>query len=133
MISNKKPIAAIALSSLVLFGAVSMTTAAPGQKGKKPAAKPASGAPSKEAIAAGAKIYKANGCAACHKIGDAGGALGPDLSKIGADKKWPAAKLEAVIRDPKKAIKSEKMPAYPADKISDKELKSLVAYLGSLK
>jgi len=134
MTSNKTPIVAIVLSSLVLFGAVSVTTAAPDQKGKKTKpAKPAAGAPTKEMIAAGKKIYDANGCGACHMVGDKGGKLGPDLTHIGADKKWSAAKLTAVIRDPKKELKTEKMPAYPADKISDKEIKTLVAYLGSLK
>lgn len=117
---------AIPLSAAVLLGAAAITSAAPGQK-KKPA--PASAA----LAAAGKKVYEANGCAACHVVAGRGGKTGPDLSHIAANKKNTAARLGAVIRDPKKALNTEKMPAYPADKIKDADLKALVAYLGSLK
>ncbi len=133
MYSTKTPFIAIALSCLVLLGAASITEATPGQKGKKKPAAGASSAPTKAQIDAGKKIYDANGCGACHMVGDKGGKLGPELSHIGSDKKWPAARLVAVVRDPKKTLKTEKMPAYGADKINEKELKSLVTYLGSLK
>jgi mono/diheme cytochrome c family protein len=82
-------------------------------------------------IAEGEKIYMAQGCAACHKIKDKGGVTGPDLTKIA--KTWKEAKLKTVIRDPKKLKADAKMTAYPPDRLSDKELKSLVAYLLTLK
>jgi mono/diheme cytochrome c family protein len=126
MRANSSSILAAGLSALVLLGAVSMTAAAPGQKGKKAA--PAAGN-----AAAGSKVYMANGCSACHAIGDKGGKTGPALTKIGADKKWTAAKLTTAVRDPKKLDPKAKMPAYGPDKINDKDLKNLVAYLQSLK
>jgi len=114
------------ISSVVLIGAVTFAVAAHGQKGKAPA-------PSKADITAGSKVFMANGCTACHVIGDKGGKTGPELTKIGADKKWPPSKLSAVVRDPKKLNTAAKMPAYGPDKITDKELKTLVAYMQSFK
>lgn len=132
MYSTKSPFFAIALSGLAFLVAASVTQATPTQKSKKkPAA--ASAAPSKATIDAGKKVFMANGCGACHVVAEKATKMGPDLTHIGSDRKWPAARLAAVIRDPKKELKSEKMPAYGPDKISDKDLKSLVAYLGSLK
>jgi cytochrome c2 len=126
MRSTTSSIIAAGLSAVVLLGAVTMTSAAPGQKSKKAAA------PSGDA-AHGSKVYMANGCTACHPIGENGGKTGPALTKIGADKKWPASKLSAYVRDPKKANPTAKMPAYGPDKINDKDLKDLTAYLTSLK
>lgn len=127
MRTNTSSILAAGLSAVVLLGAVTMTAAAPVQKGKKAAPAAAGNA------AAGSKVYMANGCSACHAIGDKGGKTGPALSKIGADKKWTAAKLTTAVRDPKKLDPKAKMPAYGADKINDKDLKNLVAYMQSLK
>jgi cytochrome c oxidase subunit 2 len=115
----------LTLASLVLIGSASFTAAA-ADKAKKPAA-----GPSKAMVDAGKKVYMANGCAACHKIKDQGGATGPELTKVG--KTWKPAKLALVVRDPKKLKKDSLMTAYPPDKISEKELRNLVAYLSSLK
>lgn len=45
-------------------------------------------APSAEAVkgdlAHGKRVYDSNGCAACHRIGDAGSNYGPELTRIGA-------------------------------------------------
>ena len=40
----------------------------------------------------GAQIYKDAKCSVCHKIGPAGGKMGPDLTKVGAtrDLAWLA-------------------------------------------
>jgi cytochrome c oxidase cbb3-type subunit III len=40
-------------------------------------------------LAAGALVYQKNGCASCHSIDGKGGALGPDLSDIGAKRAAP--------------------------------------------
>lgn len=125
MRSNTMSLLAAGLTAAVLLGAMSST--ALGQKGKKPAPS------AKGDAAAGSKVYMANGCTACHAIGAKGGKTGPALTKIGADKKWTAAKLTTVIRDPKKITPAAKMPAYGPDKINDKDLKNLIAYLQSLK
>ncbi|MEP6756367.1 MAG: c-type cytochrome [Chthonomonadales bacterium] len=118
------------LASTVLISGLTLTGAAAQGKKKKPVASPA---PTKAMLEAGKKLSMENGCTACHMIGDKGGKTAPDLSHLGKDKKWTAAKLVAVIRTPKIALKSDKMPAYGADKINDKDLKSLIAYLQSNK
>lgn len=123
MRSVKTPGLAILLSTAVLFGAGSLTSAAFAQKkGGKMAGGGAS-------AAAGKKVYDSNGCSACHVVAGKGGKVGPDLSHAG--KKGTAASLTAVIR--KGAKGKVAMPAYGPDKIKDSDLKSLVAYLQSLK
>jgi len=128
--SKKTSPIALAVAGVILFGAVTMTAAAPEKKGQKKGGAPAT---SKALIAQGKKVFESAGCMACHTIGDKGGKMGPALTHIGKDKEWTPAKLAAMIRDPKKGKPSAKMPAFPPDKISDKDLKALVAYLESLK
>lgn len=115
----------------VIFSLGGLLAAGVSAQAKKPKPKkPAAGASS--LVAAGKKVYDSNGCAACHAIKDKGGKTGPDLSKFGAEKKsseW----VSNQIRDPKKNLPESIMPAYGEDKISAKDLKSLAAFLGSLK
>jgi mono/diheme cytochrome c family protein len=121
----------LALCGAALFVAVGATTAAPGQK-KKPAKPVASAAPSAAEIAKGRKIYEANGCKACHVVGeDKGGKTGPELTHVAKTRKpdW----MSAQVRNPKKFDPKSAMPAYGPDKIDDKQLKTLVAYMSSLK
>ena len=127
MHSKKSAVFALALSGVILFGAMTLTAAAP-QK-KKPT-KP-NGGSSAALIAQGKKVYAANNCAACHVIGDKGGKTGPALTHIGKEKK--ADWLTTQIRDPKKNKPTGLMPPFGEDKINAKSLKVLVAYLGSLK
>ena len=103
-------------------------TAALAQTKKKPAA-PAK--PTAAMIAAGAKVYEANGCGGCHMINGKGGTNGPDLSTTGADAKHTPKWLEAQIVNPKTNNPDSTMPPY--DSIKGKDLSNLVAYLGSLK
>ena len=121
------------IASLLLIASVGMSGASPGQKKKKSApAKPAAGKADPAQIADGKKVYLAQGCKACHVVNnDSGGKTGPDLTKEGAKRKpdW----LAAQTRNPKKFDPKSVMPAYGPDKIDDKHLKSLVAYLASLK
>src|SRR5262249_25532778 len=113
---------AIMLTGTVLLGTMTIDGTASGQKkSKKPA--PARPAPSAD----GKKVYDAQGCAACHVVGDKGGKTGPELTHIGKTKK--SADLEKIIRDPKKDNPKALMPAYGEDKIDAKKLKALVAYL----
>ena len=85
----------------------------------------------KAAIAAGKKVYDANGCANCHAIGGAGGKTGPDLTKVGANPKHTPKWLEESVVNPKAHNPDSTMPAY--DSLDAKDLKNLVSYLGSLK
>jgi mono/diheme cytochrome c family protein len=75
-------------------------------------------------------------CTACHKIGaQAGGPIGPDLSKIGAQR--DAAYLRRAILDPNadiaKGFAAGLMPATYGEQLYARELEMLVAYLASLK
>jgi len=67
-------------------------------------------------------------CSLCHKIGAAGGKLGPDLTAVGT--KRDAAWLTKYLADPKAADPKNKMPAVKA---KGQDLENLVAYLLSLK
>lgn len=127
MRSHKPSALALALSGLILLGAVTLT-AVPSSGQKKKPAKPA---PASKLIAEGKKVYEKNGCATCHVIKGQGGKTGPDLTTVGKEHK--ADWLTKQIRDPKQFKADSLMPAYGADIISDKDLKALVAYLVSLK
>jgi putative heme-binding domain-containing protein len=48
------------------------------------------------AAGAGEKVFREIGCAQCHKIGDEGGAVGPDLSDVGK-RLLPAELLESLV------------------------------------
>jgi mono/diheme cytochrome c family protein len=62
-----------------------------------------------------------------------GGPGAPDLTKVGAAAEHTKEWLTEKIRDPRKVKPDGKMPPFPADKISDADLKNLVDYLVSLK
>lgn len=75
-------------------------------------------------------------CTACHKIGaQAGGPIGPDLSKIGAAR--DAAYLRRAILDPNadvaKGFTPGVMPATYGEQLYAREMEMLVAYLVALK
>lgn len=128
---------AIAIAGLVLVGSMLAATAfaAPyqGKKGKKTETKKsAAGKVDKVALAAGKKIYDANGCANCHKIAGAGGASGPELTHVAKNPKHTLQWLETSIVNPKADSPQSFMPVYK-DKIKGKDLKNTVAYLSSLK
>jgi mono/diheme cytochrome c family protein len=100
------------------------------QKSKKPPKKPPV---TKADPVAGKKVYVGNGCAGCHKIKEDGGEAGPALTAYASDKKKDAAWTTVQIRTPAAHNKEAKMPAYRPEKISDKDMKNLVAYLLTLK
>jgi len=74
------------------------------------------------------KVYDGNGCSDCHKIDGKGGTVGPDLSRVGADR--TPAYIGKIIADPNSVAPGSMMPAYdlPKEKFDD-----LVDYLVSLK
>ena len=78
----------------------------------------------------GQKIYASATpkCNLCHKIGAAGGKLGPDLSTVGT--KRDAAWLAKYLANPKMVDAKNKMPAV---KVKGQELDDLIAYLLTLK
>ncbi len=79
---------------------------------------------------AGSDLFKAQGCVACHRIGGAGGNIGPDLSGEGLkgrSRQWLADHL----RNPKAHDPTTVMPSFAA--LSDQANSQLVDYLESLK
>jgi hypothetical protein len=73
---------------------------------------------------AGKEVAAQSGCLACHKFGENGNALAPDLTHVGA--KLPAPAIERTVR-----VGPSFMPPYddlPPDKFND-----LVDFLSSLK
>lgn len=129
---------------VVMFGSVLTTAAfAGGQTPKKkpPVKGKTKPAPKKKVvkkddgkalIAAGMKIYDANGCGGCHAIAGKGGMTAPELTLIAADSKHNMKWLEESIVNPKADHPDSTMPSYE-ESIKGKDLKSLVAYLASLK
>ena len=73
-------------------------------------------------LEAGKDVVAQSGCLACHKIGESGGTLGPELTEIGA--KLPASAIERTIE-----IGPSFMPEY--DLPEDKK-RELVEFLASL-
>ena len=72
---------------------------------------------------AGKQVAAQSGCQACHKFGEAGGVIGPDLTEIGA--KLPAAGIERTLVNP-----SGVMPEYGS--LPPEKFDSLVQFLASL-
>lgn len=77
---------------------------------------------------AGKAYYNMSGCASCHKIGDEGSAVGPDLTLIGLRQRpeW----LDLFIKDPQAWKKDTLMPN---KRVSDEARKAMVEYLSGLK
>ena len=77
----------------------------------------------------GKNVFDQYRCDLCHKIGDKGGAIGPELTTVGSkrDLLW----LEEQIRNPKLHKPDAQMPAFP--QIAEGEIHALVDYLLSLK
>jgi len=108
-----------------------LTAAFAGPPPKKKPAPPKVTKPTAAMIAAGAKVYDANGCGGCHMVNGKGGTNGPDLSAVAADAKHTPKWLETKVTNPKASKPDSAMPPY--DSIKGKDLSNLVAYLGSLK
>src|ERR1700723_1481227 len=85
-------------------------------KDKAPAAANAAAAPppppaiiqtplSEAEIAKGTKLLKANGCLSCHRVGDVGSYVGPNLTGIGASRS--AEQIHAALLTPDKNVTPE--------------------------
>jgi ubiquinol-cytochrome c reductase cytochrome b subunit len=80
------------------------------------------------AVAGGRALYERLGCAGCHRVHGAGGAVGPDLSYVGETRTrdW----LIQHFRDPQSTSPGSIMPKLP---LKEQELNDLTAYMLSLK
>jgi ubiquinol-cytochrome c reductase cytochrome b subunit len=120
---RSRPIA-MGLTALVVVGIVGLTWMGATGEPAGVATIPATPGMT-EAELAGLGVFNDQGCAACHKIHDIGGALGPDLSRAGF--RWSREDMERQIVHPK----DDKMPAY--DGLTRQLLDALLSYLESLK
>ena len=75
----------------------------------------------------GSQIYQAQSCQACHGEGGVGSAAGPKLT--GAQERWTAEQLSALLRSPSTQMTAGGMT--PLD-LKPEEMRALVAYLQSL-
>ena len=121
----RRPVASTVAATL-LAGALFLTykgVTAPPPPGRAPVAELA------PELEKGRDVFAAQGCAACHRIGNVGGTAGSDLSRIGAagDTAW----LKRFIRDPAAVEPGSPMPPYTT--LSEEDLDALVRYLASLK
>ncbi len=77
----------------------------------------------------GEAIFRAQGCSACHRIGGVGGAVGPDLTKVGGrrSREW----IEEQLENPTVHNPNSIMPSYA--KLPEKDREDLADYLSGLK
>jgi len=92
-------------------------------------------APQASSASDGESLMTQHGCGACHKFGTQVGAIGPDLSDIGASR--DADFLRRAILDPNADISEgympNLMPPIYAAQLSTEELELIVKYLTGLK
>ncbi len=81
------------------------------------------------AVARGKALYAESGCAGCHRIHGAGGAVAPDLSFVGdarPEQEWHLKHF----KDPQSVSPGSFMPKFP---LTDRQLQDLTSYMLSLK
>jgi ubiquinol-cytochrome c reductase cytochrome b subunit len=81
-------------------------------------------------VESGAQLFQSQGCISCHRVNNAGGTIGPDLSSEGLrgrTRDW----LIIQIRNPKAHDPNSVMPVFST--LSDKDINELVDYLLRLK
>ena len=76
----------------------------------------------------GKSLFKKLGCTSCHKIGDQGGKVGPELTHVGSRLNGPW--IFRFIKNPQRIMKNVKMPNFG---LSDDNALKLTHYLLSLK
>ncbi len=85
-------------------------------------------------LARGERLFRGLGCIQCHRVGSAGGSIGPDLTTAGS--RFGRQDLLEAIIEPQKFVSDQypliPMPAGLADTLSAAELRDLVAMLESL-
>jgi mono/diheme cytochrome c family protein len=79
-------------------------------------------------IEQGKKFFFDQGCYGCHTVGKVGTPIGPDLSGVGL--KYPPSYLIEWLRDPSTQKPKGHMPKI---ELSEDEIRSLAAYLSSLR
>jgi nitric oxide reductase subunit C len=77
----------------------------------------------------GERLFRTNGCPACHRIGGIGGSVGPDLTTVGnrRDKAW----MKSQLKNPKSHDANSIMPSFA--QLPEKDIDDIAAYLSGLK
>ena len=125
----RRPVAMAAWAiTVAAFIVLSLAGAYSGPEGMQPPGPAAAQAPAaaQPGEKAGAGLFQAKGCIACHRIGGTGGSVGPDLSGeglLGRSRSW----LEEQIRNPKGHNPSSAMPSFAT--LGKDEMGQLVDYL----
>lgn len=82
-------------------------------------------------------LFRAGGCVGCHKVGSEGGAIGPDLTRIGARMSAAQIREAILLPDAKIAKGFEKfagiMPKTLGDQLTASQLESLVRFFAGRK
>jgi cytochrome c oxidase subunit 2 len=81
-----------------------------------------------DAVEQGKRYFMDIGCYGCHTIGKMGTPIGPDLSRVGT--KYSHAYIERWLKDPSAQRPNAHMPAL---ELSEQQVKSLAAFLSSLR
>jgi cytochrome c oxidase subunit 2 len=76
----------------------------------------------------GRRYFMDSGCYGCHTVGKMGTPIGPDLSKVGT--KYSHVYIERWLRDPSAQRPNAHMPAL---ELTEQQVKSLAAFLSSLR
>jgi cytochrome c oxidase subunit II len=79
-------------------------------------------------IEQGKQLFFKHGCYGCHAVGKVGTPLGPDLSHVGAE--HSLSYLAGWLRDPASQKRTAHMPKI---ELAEEEIRSLAAYLSSLR
>jgi cytochrome c2 len=79
-------------------------------------------------IKMGNEVFTTFGCMNCHKVGDEGGAIGPNLTTIGQSMTFD--ELKAFIKDPKSIKPNTTMPT---PSLTDEQVQAVARYLSMLK
>jgi mono/diheme cytochrome c family protein len=66
-------------------------------------------------------------CLGCHRLGDEGGRVGPELTNVGA--RLQPAYIQAIVEDPRHVVPGSIMPRVP---LPPREASRIIAYLASL-
>jgi cytochrome c oxidase subunit 2 len=79
-------------------------------------------------IAQGQQLFFKQGCYGCHMVGKVGTPIGPDLSRVGAERSL--AYLTGWLRDP---VSQKRTAHMPKIELTENEMQALAAYLASLR
>lgn len=79
-------------------------------------------------LAAGASLYRAQGCSGCHRLGKQGGSNGPDLTFEGRRRPNVDWQFHHLLL-PDKVVPNSTMPAY--SQLKPEELQALASYMAT--